>query len=59
VDEAYWLEELQRRGVDYLYLACAEDPGAVDPELNIIANHRDRFVLRFQEEGICLFAVKR
>jgi hypothetical protein len=59
VDEVYWLEELQRRGVDYLYLSSVEDRGGIEPELKIIADHRDRFVLRFQEGGVYLFAVRR
>jgi hypothetical protein len=59
VDDAYWLEELRRRGVDYLYLCCVGDPGVIDPELKIIRNHTDRFVLQFQEQGVYLFAVRR
>jgi hypothetical protein len=58
VDEAFWLEELERRGVDYLYLCCLQDPPAVNPELKIIARHRDRFALRFHEQGVYLFAVR-
>jgi len=59
VDEAYWLEELRRRGVDYLYLCGVEDPGVIDPELTIIAKHRERFVPRFQDKDVYLFAVRR
>ncbi|MGE0710039.1 MAG: hypothetical protein AB7N76_25685 [Planctomycetota bacterium] len=56
-DEAFWLAELERRGVQLLFLDGDRARGGVDFELGVARRHPERFKPRFARGGVYVFEV--
>ncbi|MHC4873210.1 MAG: hypothetical protein ACYTFY_15310, partial [Planctomycetota bacterium] len=57
VDETYWLEQVNKKGVDLLWLVDFPDISRVTPELTIIKRHPQKFSCIFREGNVTVWQV--